>query len=130
MTQPTATLNQLSQQDRTATNARSATFSPDASSVAETGPACTSKASSSSAASLQPTRSGLMSRLSGLRATVAASVIGDDSGRCAGCQVGQGRQCACRDAIPPRNLRAMRWVLIGLAGFWAGAAVVAWRAWA
>lgn len=127
-------MNPHPQQDQTtsstATAARSATSFPGASSAAETGPACTSMASSSSAASQPLTRSGLMSRLSGLRATVAASVIGDDSGRCAGCQVGQGDSCPCRDSLPPRNLRAMRWVLIGLTGFWAGAVVVVWRAWA
>lgn len=119
-----------SQQDRTATNARCARSSPTVSSTAETGPERTSKASNSGAASVLPTRSGLMSRLSGRLATVAAGVIGDDSGRCAGCQVGRGRRCACRDTVPPVNLRAMRWVLIGLAGFWAGAVLVALRAWA
>ena len=59
--------------------------------------------------------------------------MGSENLTCARCQVGQGRECECRDADRDdwRVTRAQVWwfvITIGLA-FWAALLGAAWRYW-
>ena len=53
--------------------------------------------------------------------------------RCTRCQVGQGRNCSCRQVRRRSEMTAAQWwilILVLLAGFWAVVIVAMWRAWA
>lgn len=55
------------------------------------------------------------------------------AGHCVQCQVGQGRNCSCRQVRRRSEMTAAQWwilILVLLAGFWAVVIVAMWRAWA
>lgn len=109
-------------------NARFGICSSGANSEAPSGPRNGLKAQRSHAGELPLIDFSQMPPVSGSSATAARPTTGAE--RCTGCMEGQGDDCYCRDAKPPRDYAGMRMVAGWLALFWLAVAVAYMRWWA
>ena len=109
-------------------NARLGKCSSGANSEAPSGPNNGLKAQRSHAGELPLIDFSQMPPRSGSAATEVKLTTGAE--RCTGCMEGQGDDCYCRDAKPPRDYAGMRMVAGWLALFWLAVAVAYMRWWA